>query len=104
MISTPSGAGESLRVGHLLISCSTEVTARHTRVCPRENDLQPTAYLALLKQKTDALDQVAPLAACRMSLSSLRGQMGAQLGKRRGANRPTGCLMTTMRLIVVGYH
>ena len=49
-------------VGEVVISCGAEMIARHARSYEREDFvLEPLHYLALLEQKTGALDQPAPL-------------------------------------------
>ena len=45
------------------ISCAAEVIARHPRSYEQEDFVfDPLHYLSLLEQKTNALDQAAPLA------------------------------------------
>ena len=49
-------------VHEVVISCGAEVIARHARSYEREDMIfDPLHYLALLEQKTNALDQAAPL-------------------------------------------
>jgi hypothetical protein len=49
-------------VDEVVISCGAEVIARHRRSYEREDMIfDPLHYLALLEQKTNALDQAAPL-------------------------------------------
>ena len=49
-------------VHEVVISCGAEVIARHARSYEREDFVfNPLHYLALLEQKTNALDQAAPL-------------------------------------------
>ena len=49
-------------VDRVVISCSSEVIARHPRSCERDDFVyDPVRYLPLLEQKTNALDQAAPL-------------------------------------------
>jgi transposase len=72
-------------VWELLISAGHEVIARHPRSYGREEMIfDPLHYLALLEQKTNALDQAAPLAAWQLpeEFGELRRQMEARLGKR----------------------
>ena len=46
----------------VVISAAAEVIARHARYYGREEIIfDPLHYLALLEQKTNALDQAAPL-------------------------------------------
>jgi hypothetical protein len=69
----------------VVISCASEVIARHRRSYGREEMIfDPLHYLALLEQKTNALDQAAPLAgwALPAEFAELRRQMEARLGKR----------------------
>jgi len=61
------------------------VIARHPRSYGREEMVfNPLHYLALLEQKTNALDQAAPLQAMVLpeEFAELRLQMEARLGKR----------------------
>ncbi len=54
-------------VWEVVISCSSEVIARHPRSYGREEMIfNPLHYLALLEQKTNALDQAAPLAGLQL--------------------------------------
>jgi len=72
-------------VWELVISCSSEVIARHPRSYGREEMIfNPLHYLALLEQKTNALDQAAPLQGWELpeEFAELRRQMEARLGKR----------------------
>jgi len=72
-------------VWDLIISCGSEVIARHTRSYAREEMVfNPLHYLALLEQKSNALDQAAPLQGLMLpeEFSELRRQMEARLGKR----------------------
>lgn len=72
-------------VWEVVISCGSEVIARHRRSYDREEMIfDPLHYLALLEQKTNALDQAAPLAgwALPAEFAELRRQMEARLGKR----------------------
>jgi len=64
-------------VHEVVIACASEVVARHKRSYEREAVVfDPLHYLALLEQKTRALDQAAPLAgwqlpACYLQLRRL---------------------------------
>ena len=50
-------------VDEVVISCGTDVIARHRRSYEHDDFVfNPLHYLALLEQKTGALDQAAPLA------------------------------------------
>jgi hypothetical protein len=72
-------------VWEVVISCASEVIARHARSYGREEMIfDPLHYLALLEQKTNALDQAAPLEGWQLpaEFSELRRQMEARLGKR----------------------
>jgi len=72
-------------VWEVVISCSSEVIARHPRSYDREEMIfNPLHYLALLEQKTNALDQAAPLQGWQLpeEFLELRRQMEARLGKR----------------------
>lgn len=72
-------------VWEVVIGCSSEVIARHSRSYGREEMIfNPLHYLALLEQKTNALDQAAPLEGLHLpeELIELRRQMEARLAKR----------------------
>lgn len=72
-------------VWDVVISCASEVIARHPRSYGREEMIfNPLHYLALLEQKTNALDQAAPLEGLHLpeEFLELRRQMEARLGKR----------------------
>jgi transposase len=72
-------------VWEVVIACGSEVIARHRRSYGREEMIfDPLHYLALLEQKTNALDQAAPLQGWELpaQFSELRRQMEARLGKR----------------------
>lgn len=72
-------------VWEVVISCSSEVIVRHPRSYGREEMIfNPLHYLALLEQKTNALDQAAPLEGWPLPAEflELRRQMEARLGKR----------------------
>jgi hypothetical protein len=71
-------------VWEVVIGYSSEVIARHPRSYGREEMIfNPLHYLALLEQKTNALDQAAPLQALHVpeEMKELRRQMEARLGK-----------------------
>ena len=60
-------------VDEVVISCGTEVIARHRRSYERDVFVfDPIHYLPLLECKTGALDQAAPLAGCGCPRSSER--------------------------------
>jgi len=72
-------------VWEVVIACSSEVIARHARSYGREEMIfNPLHYLALLEQKSNALDQAAPLQGWQLpeEFTELRRQMEARMGKR----------------------
>jgi hypothetical protein len=72
-------------VWEVVIGAASEVIARHNRSYEREEMIfNPLHYLALLEQKTNALDQAAPLQGWQLpeEFVELRRQMEARLGKR----------------------
>ena len=72
-------------VHEVVICAGSEVIARHPRSYEREDMIfNPLHYLALLEQKTNALDQAAPLAGWKLpeGFSELRRLMEARLGKK----------------------
>jgi transposase len=72
-------------VYEVVISCGAEVIARHRRSYEREDMIfDPLHYLALLEQKTNALDQAAPLMGWELpeEFSQLRRLLEARLSKR----------------------
>ena len=72
-------------VWEVVIACGGEVIARHRRSYGREEMIfDPLHYLALLEQKTNALDQAAPLEGWTLpaEFGELRRQMEARLAKR----------------------
>jgi hypothetical protein len=69
----------------VVISAASEVIARHPRSYEREQMIfDPLHYLALLEQKSQALDQAAPLEGWQLpeEFGEMRRQMEARLGKR----------------------
>ena len=71
-------------VHEVVISCGAEVIARHPRSYEREDFIfDPLHYLALIEQKTNALDQAAPLAGWRLpeEFATLRRLLEARMGK-----------------------
>jgi hypothetical protein len=82
------GHGEVLVKGYVpegVISCGAEVIARHARSYEREDMIfDPLHYRALLEQKTNALDQAAPLAGWELpeEFGELRRLLEARLSKR----------------------
>jgi transposase len=72
-------------VWEVVISAASEVIARHPRSYGRQEMIfDPLHYLSLLEQKTNALDQAAPLQGWQLpeAFAELRRQMEARLGKR----------------------
>ncbi len=68
----------------MVIACGSEVIARHQRSYEREAVIfDPLHYLALLEQKTRALDQAAPLAGWQLPecFAQLRRLLEARLKK-----------------------
>jgi hypothetical protein len=71
-------------VHEVVIACASQVIARHTRSYERDTVVfDPLHYLALLEQKTRALDQAAPLAGWQLPecFSQLRRLLEARLIK-----------------------
>ena len=74
-------------VHEVVISCAAEVIARHRAFlrAARTSIFDPLHYLSLLEQKTNALDQAAPLAGwdcCRrVPSATLRRLLEARMGK-----------------------
>ena len=71
-------------VHEVTIACASEVIARHPRSYERETVIyDPLHYLALLEQKTRALDQAAPLAGWQLPecFPTLRRLLEARLKK-----------------------
>jgi transposase len=72
-------------VDRVVISCSAEEIARHARSYEREDMIfEPRHYLALLEQKTNALDQAAPLVGWELpeEITRLHRLLEARQGKR----------------------
>jgi len=72
-------------VHEVVIACGTEVIARHARSWEKEDYIfDPLHYLALIEQKTNALDQAAPLADWELpeAFIILRRLMEARMGKK----------------------
>ncbi len=72
-------------VHEVVICAASEVIARHPRSYEREDMIfDPLHYLALLEQKSNALDQAAPLAGWDLpeGFAQLRRLMEARLGKK----------------------
>src|SRR6266851_9541623 len=71
-------------VHEVVISCGTEIIARHVRSYEREDFVfDPLHYLALLERKIGALDQAAPLAGWELpeAFTILRRLLEARMGK-----------------------
>ena len=74
-------------VHEVVISCAAEVIARHPRSYEQEDFVfDPLHYLSLLEQKTNALDQAAPLAGWLLPpvFGDLRRLLEARMGKAAG--------------------
>ena len=72
-------------VHEVVIACGAEVIARHIRSWEKEDYIfDPLHYLALIEQKTNALDQAAPLAGWELPevFLILRRLMEARMGKK----------------------
>ncbi len=72
-------------VWEVVISCGSEVIARHPRSYEREEMIfDPLHYLPLLERKTNALDQAAPLVGWELpaEFQQLRRLLEARLEKR----------------------
>ena len=71
-------------VEEVVISCGAETIARHPRSYAREDFVfDPLHYLALLEQKTGALDQAAPLQGWALpeAFATLRRLLEARMGR-----------------------
>jgi len=72
-------------VHEVVISCGVEIIARHPRSWDREDFIfDPLHYLALIEQKTNALDQAAPLAGWELpdAFTTIRRLLEARMGKK----------------------
>ena len=72
-------------VHEVVIACGGCVIARHPRSYEREDFVfNPLHYLALIEQKTNALDQAAPLAGWKLpdAFAILRRLLEARMGKK----------------------
>jgi len=72
-------------VHEVVIACGTEIIARHPRSWGREDYIfDPLHYLALIEQKTNALDQAAPLVDWQLpdGFATLRRLLEARMGKK----------------------
>lgn len=69
----------------VVISCGADIIAQHVRSYEREDYVfEPLHYLALLEQKTGALDQAAPLVGWNLpeEFATFRRLLEARMGKR----------------------
>ena len=72
-------------VHEVVIACGAEVIARHPRSYEREDFVfNPLHYLALIEQKTNALDQAAPLSRWKLpdEFATMRRLLEARIGKK----------------------
>ena len=72
-------------VDQVVISCGSEVIARHPRSYERDDFVyDPIHYLPLLEQKTGALDQAAPLQGWGLpeEFATLRRLLESRMGRR----------------------
>ena len=72
-------------VHEVVIACGAEIIARHSRSWEKEDYIfDPLHYLALIEQKTNALDQAAPLANWELpdAFITLRRLLEARMGKK----------------------
>ncbi len=72
-------------VHEVVIACGSEIIARHPRSWEKEDFIfDPLHYLALIEQKTNALDQAAPLAGWVLpdAFATLRRLLEARMGKK----------------------
>lgn len=72
-------------VHEVVISCGTEIIARHPRSYEREDFVfDPLHYLALIEQKIAALDQAAPLMGWQLpdEFADLRRLLEVRMGKK----------------------
>ena len=81
-------------VDEVVISCGTDVIARHRRSYEHDDFVfNPLHYLALLEQKTGALDQAAPLAGWESSrgVRQAAASSGVEDGQDRARGSSCGC-------------
>ncbi len=72
-------------VGRVVISCGSEVIAKHPRSYERDDFVyDPIHYLPLLERKTGALDQAAPLQGWELpeEFGTLRRLLESRMGRR----------------------
>ncbi len=81
----PGKGNDKGKVEGVVISCGSEVIARHLRSYQREDFVfEPLHYLVLIEQKVNALDQAAPLAGWQLpeDFATLRRLLEARMGKQ----------------------
>ena len=81
-------------VDEVVIVCGAEVIARHPRSYEREDFVfDPLHYLALIEQKTNALDQAAPLQGWELpeAFATLRRLLEARMGNPASASSSRCC-------------
>ena len=72
-------------VHEVVIACGAEIVARHLRSWEKEDFVfDPLHYLALIEQKTNALDQAAPLVGWELpeAFATLRRLLEARIGRQ----------------------
>ena len=72
-------------VHEVVIACGSEIIARHSRSWETEDFIfDPLHYLALIEQKTNALDQAAPLVNLDLpdTFATLRRLLETRMGKK----------------------
>jgi transposase len=72
-------------VHEVVIACGAEIIARHPRSWEKEDFIfDPLHYLALIEQKTNALDQAAPLVDWKLpdAFTTIRRLLEARMGKK----------------------
>jgi transposase len=90
-------------VHEVVIACGAEVIACHPRSYEREDFVfNPLHYLALIEQKTNALDQAAPLANWTLpdEFATLRRLLEARMGRR--GKREFVQILRLMEVFTVG--
>jgi hypothetical protein len=77
-------------VWEVIIACGSELMARHRRSYGRQEMIfDPLHYLALLEQKTNALDQAAPLQGWELPTEFVElAADGGAAGQARPAGAP----------------
>ena len=90
-------------VHEVVIACGAEMIARHPRSYEREDFVfNPLHYLALIEQKTNALDQAAPLANWTLpdEFATMRRLLEARMGRR--GKREFVQILRLMEVFTVG--